>query len=77
MQEENKCTPEEAFFKAKSELEQKLVAQLKEFAGTNATSVTFKGCVDIQPLFSETGKIIEARISRVEVETKIIQGRTD
>ena len=77
MEEENKCTPEEAFFKAKSELEQKLVAQLKEFAGTNATSATFKGCVDIQPLFSETGKIIEARISRVEVETKIIQGRTD
>lgn len=77
MEEENKCTPEEAFFKAKSELEQKIIALLKDFAVTNATSVTFKGCVDIQPLFSETGKIIEARISRVEVETKIIQGRTD
>lgn len=42
MEEENKCTPEEAFFKAKSELEQKIIALLKDFAVTNATSVTFK-----------------------------------
>lgn len=73
MEEENKLTPEEAFFKAKSELEQKIVAQLKEFAGTFATSVVFKGCVDVQPIFTNTGQLVETRISRVEVETKIAQ----
>ncbi|OUN69483.1 hypothetical protein [Barnesiella sp. An55] len=73
MEAENKITPEEAFFNSKAELEQKIVALLKEFAGTNATSITFKGCVDVQPLFSETGQIMQTRISRVEVETKIAQ----
>lgn len=73
MQEENKCTPEEAFFKAKSELEQKLLAQLKEFAGTFSTSVVFKGNVEVQPIFTNTGQLVETRISRVEVETKIVQ----
>lgn len=73
MEKENKITPEEAFFNSKAELEQKIVALLKEFAGTNATSITFKGCVDVQPLFSETGQIMQTRISRVEVETKIAQ----
>ena len=73
MEEENKITPEEAFFKSKAELEQKIIALLKEFAGANATSVTFKGYVDVQPLFSETEQIVQTRISRVEVETKIAQ----
>ena len=67
MEEENKITPEEAFFKAKSELEQKLVA------GTFATSVVFKANVEVQSIFTNTGQLVETRISRVEVETKIAQ----
>lgn len=73
MEEENKITLEEAFFKSKSELKQKIVTQLKEFAGTFATSVVFKGCVDVQPIFTNTGQLVETRISHVEVETKIAQ----
>ena len=73
MEEENKITPEEAFFKAKSELEQKLVAQLKEFAGTFATSVVFNANVEVQSIFTNTEQRVETRISRVEVETKRAQ----
>lgn len=72
--EEKKATPEDMFFNAKSELEKALVAQLKDFAGKFATSVIFKGCVEVQPLFSDSGQIVETRISHVEVETKFSQG---
>lgn len=59
MEEENKITLEEAFFKSKSELEQKIVTQLKEFAGTFATSVVFKGCVDVQPISPIPGSLLK------------------
>lgn len=72
--EEKKATSEEAFFNAKSELEQLIVAQLRDFAGKFATSVIFKGCIEVQPLFANDGQIIETRISHVEVETKYSQG---
>lgn len=72
--EEKQITPEEAFFSAKANLELAITAQLKEFAAKFCTSVTFKGCVEVQPYVSETGKVIDTRISHVEVETKYSQG---
>lgn len=71
--EEKQITPEEAFFSAKANLELAITAQLKEFAGTFSTSVVFKGNVEVQPIFTNTGQLVETRISRVEVETKIAQ----
>ena len=68
--EEKQITPEEAFFSAKANLELAITAQLKEFAAKFCTSVIFKGCVEVQPYVSETGKVIDTRISHVEVETK-------
>ena len=70
--EEKQITPEEAFFSAKANLELAITAQLKEFAVKFCTSVIFKGCVEVQP--SETGEIVDTRISHVEVETKYSQG---
>ena len=72
--EEKQITPEEAFFSAKANLELAITAQLKEFAAKFCTSVIFKACVEVQPYVSETGKVIDTRISHVEVETKYSQG---
>ncbi|UWG69551.1 MAG: hypothetical protein [Bacteriophage sp.] len=72
--EEKQITPEEAFFSAKANLELAITAQLKEFAAKFCTSVIFKCCVEVQPYVSETGKVIDTRISHVEVETKYSQG---
>lgn len=72
--EEKQITPEEAFFSAKANLELAITAQLKEFAAKFCTSVIFKSCVEVQPYVSETGKVIDTRISHVEVETKYSQG---
>lgn len=71
MEEENKITPEEAFFKTKSELEQKLVAQLKEFAGMFSTSVVFKCNVEMSIYFHQYRAACRNPHFRVEVETKI------
>ena len=71
--EEKQITPEEVF-SAKANLELAITAQLKEFAAKFCTSVIFKGCVEVQPYVSETGKVIDTRISHVEVETKYSQG---
>lgn len=73
MEEERKPTPEETLFKAKAELEQKLISMLKDFAGTFATSVVFKGEVNVQSVFTNAGQLVESRVSRVEMETKISQ----
>ncbi len=72
--EEKQITPEEAFFSAKAHLELAITSQLKEFAVKFCTSVIFKGCVEVQPYASETGEIVNTRISHVEVETKYSQG---
>ena len=72
--EEKQITPEEAFFSAKANLELAITAQLKEFAANFCTSVIFKGCVEVQQYVYETGKVIDTRISHVEVETKYSQG---
>lgn len=72
--EEKQITPEEAFFSAKANLELAITAQLKEFAVKFCTSVIFKGYVEVQPYVSETGEIVDTRISHVEVETKYSQG---
>lgn len=72
--EEKQITPEEAFFSAKANLELAITAQLKEFAVKFCTSVIFKDCVEVQPYVSETGEIVDTRISHVEVETKYSQG---
>lgn len=72
--EEKQITPEEAFFSAKANLELAITAQLKEFAVKFCTSVIFKGGVEVQPYVSETGEIVDTRISHVEVETKYSQG---
>ena len=72
--EEKQITPEEAFFSAKANLELDISAQLKEFAVKFCTSAIFKGCVELEPYVSETGEIVDTRISHVEVETKYSQG---
>ena len=67
-------TVEESFFNAKAELERGITAQLKDFANKYRTSVFFKGNVEVQCVMEQSGKMLQATITHIEVETKVSQG---
>lgn len=71
--EEKQLTPEEVFFKAKSDLERAVTEAVKQFAGTYATDVNIEVGVTVLPHVSDGGEVLECRVNGVTINSKYSQ----
>lgn len=71
--EENKITPEEAFYIEKANLEREITNRVKSFAGTYATNVELSVNVGVELMEDEQGGVAACRISGVSVKSNYSQ----
>lgn len=71
--EDNKITPEDAFYIEKANLEREITNRVKLFAGTYATNVDFSVSVNVELLEDEQGGVADCRISGVSMKSNYSQ----